>query len=180
MGSNGLLIPHGPTNISAFGLNLTIAPATGGGCLYKGPFANATVDLGPVAYQPLDADHGLTYNPRCLARDLSPVWANQTKPTDVAGVLATCGADLGCWDTNFEAISGVHAGGHFTIGSLNVDAYASAGDPVFYLHHAQVDRIWTLWQSLDLEKRTNAVYGTSTAFNGSFSVGVAPLLELEC
>lgn len=40
-----------------------------------------------------------------------------------------------------EAIPGVHAGGHFAIVGVAIDAYASAGDLAFYLHHAQVDRI---------------------------------------
>lgn len=68
-----------------------------------------------------------------------------------------------------EAIPGVHAGGHFAIGGIAIDAFASAGDPAFYLHHAQVDRIWTLWQNIDEPRnRTRQVYGTSTALNGEF------------
>jgi len=122
------------------------------------------VHLGPVAFAPVDADNGLAYNPRCLSRDLSLVWSNQTKPTDVVNLINSC-TDLGCFDTNLEAIDGVHAGGHFTIGSLNVDAYASAGDPAFYLHHAQVDRVWATWQNLNAKHRTSQVYGTGTAFN---------------
>lgn len=156
--------PPQPNNISAFGLNLSLAPATGGGCVYQGPFVNYTVDLGPVVFNPVDGDGGLDYNPRCLGRDLSLVWSNQTKPTDVVRTISSC-ADLGCFDTVLEAIDGIHAGGHFTIGSLNDDAYASAGDPVFWLHHSQIDRVWTIWQSLNPANRTSQVYGTSTAFN---------------
>lgn len=170
MGSNGKSIPHGPYNISAFGINLSLPPATGGGCVYQGPFVNYTVNLGPVAFAPVDGDGGLDYNPRCLGRDLSLVWSNQTKPTDVVRTISSC-TELGCLDTVLEAIEGIHAGGHFTIGSLNNDAYASAGDPAFWLHHAQIDRVWTIWQSLNPANRTNQVYGTSTAFNGeSYSI----------
>lgn len=76
---------------------------------------------------------------------------------------------LGCFGTLMEGIPGVHASGHFAIGGLAVDAFASAGDPAFYLHHAQVDRVWTLWQNIKAQrKRTRQVYGTSTAFNGEF------------
>lgn len=167
MGSNGKSIPHGPTNISAFGLSLTIAPATGGGCVYSGPFTPDAynVSLGPIAYAPYGPDHGLGYNPRCLSRDISLVWANNTKPTDVTTLINSC-TDLGCFDTNLEALNGVHAGGHFAMGGLGLDAYASAGDPAFYLHHAQVDRVWSLWQGLNPENRTSQTYGTGTAFNG--------------
>lgn len=62
-----------------------------------------------------------------------------------------------------EATPGTQAGGHFAIGGIAIDTYASARDPAFYLHHAQVDRIWTLWQNIN--NRTRQVYGTSTAFN---------------
>lgn len=171
MGSNGKPTPHGLTNITAFGLSLQVAPGTGGGCVYSGPFSNYTVNLGPLAFAPFDGHNGLDYNPRCLTRDLSLAWSNQTKPTDVTSVISSC-ADLGCFDTVFEALDGVHAGGHFTIGGLGLDAFASTGDPAFYLHHAQVDRVWTIWQNLKAQDRTRQVYGTSTAFNGEFPFGM--------
>ena len=179
LGSNGKPTPHGPTNLTAFGINLEIAPATGGGCVYSGPFKNYTVTLGPVAFAPIDGDNGLDYNPRCLSRDISLVWSNQTKPTDVTSLISSC-ADLGCFDTVLEAIDGVHAGGHFTIGSIDADAYASAGDPAFYLHHAQVDRVWTIWQNLNARNRTRQVYGTSTAFNGEFHFHMFHFQRIIC
>lgn len=59
------------------GLNAVYLPAgNGGGCVTSGPFANMTVNLGPVA---LDEPGGIevsnkdgvyAYNPRCLKRDL--------------------------------------------------------------------------------------------------------------
>jgi tyrosinase len=32
-------------------------------------------------------------------------------------------------------------------------------DPVFYLHHAQVDRLWWLWQQQDIESRAKTYQG---------------------
>lgn len=32
-------------------------------------------------------------------------------------------------------------------------------DPVFYLHHAQVDRLWWLWQQQDIGSRTKTYQG---------------------
>ncbi len=46
-----------------------------------------------------------------------------------------------------------------------MDPWASPQDPVFFLHHAQVDRLWSVWQGLDPGKRIQHVYGTQTAFN---------------
>ncbi|KAF7864418.1 hypothetical protein EAF04_006552 [Stromatinia cepivora] len=164
LGSNGAPIPRrNSTTISAFGLTLDIPPATGGGCI-SGPFSNYNVSLGPVAYAPYGPDHGLGYNPRCLSRDISPIWSNNTKPSDVVKLIKNS-PDLGTFDTNLEALDGVHAGGHFAMGGLGLDAYASAGDPAFWLHHTMVDKVWGLWQNLDAGERGRQVYGTSTAFN---------------
>ncbi|PQE29394.1 hypothetical protein CJF32_00003136 [Rutstroemia sp. NJR-2017a WRK4] len=163
MGSNGAAIPHNATIISAFGLTFPVPAATGGGCI-SGPFSDYTVNLGPVAFAPYGPDGGMGYNPRCLSRDISPVWANNTKPTDVVRLVNGC-TDLGCFDTACEAIDGVHGGGHFTMGGLGLDAYSSPGDPAFWLHHAMVDRVWSLWQGLDPKNRVGMVYGTGTAFN---------------
>ena len=177
MGSNGRSIPHGPTNVSAFGLHLTLAPGTGGGCVHSGPFTNYTLNLGPVAFEPKAGDNGLGYNPRCLSRDISPFWSNNTKPTDVARLINSCD-DLGCFDTNIEGDDGVHTAGHFIVGGIHIDAWASPGDPVFYLHHAQIDRAWTIWQNRNAKNRTRQVYGTSTAFNGQFHLYVFRSSEL--
>jgi tyrosinase len=61
---------------------------------------------------------------------------------------------------------GVHAGGHFWIGGdPGGDLYASPGDPYFFLHHAQIDRTWWIWQNQDSKTRQNAIAGTNTIFN---------------
>jgi tyrosinase len=41
----------------------------------------------------------------------------------------------------------------------------SPGDPAFYTHHAQIDRVWNIWQALDFENRQDAISGTSTFLN---------------
>lgn len=49
---------------------------------------------------------------------------------------------------------GVHGGGHFTIaGDPGADSFISPGDPAFYLHHSQVDRVYWIWQMLDFANR---------------------------
>ncbi|EAQ84435.1 hypothetical protein CHGG_08449 [Chaetomium globosum CBS 148.51] len=60
---------------------------------------------------------------------------------------------------------GVHASGHWQVGLNALDVYASPSDPVFWLHHAQVDRVWTIWQGQDPAARTYQVWGTGTAAN---------------
>lgn len=45
------------------------------------------------------------------------------------------------------------------------DFYSSPGDPVFYMHHTTLDRLWTLWQARDPATRQYAISGTSTIYN---------------
>lgn len=33
----------------------------------------------------------------------------------------------------------------------------SPGDPIFYFHHAALDRLWWIWQMQDADKRLNAI-----------------------
>jgi tyrosinase len=61
---------------------------------------------------------------------------------------------------------GVHSGGHLSLGASMFDFFASPSDPAFFLHYAQIDRVWTLWQAMDPE-RIPILSGTSTIFNGN-------------
>lgn len=39
---------------------------------------------------------------------------------------------------------------------------ASAGDPIFFLHHTNLDRLWWEWQKLDLPARLTDMGGPNT------------------
>lgn len=41
-------------------------------------------------------------------------------------------------------------------------AKASPGDPVFFFHHANLDRLWWEWQKLDLPARLSDMTGRNT------------------
>jgi len=61
---------------------------------------------------------------------------------------------------------GVHTAGHFTIGGdPGGDLFASPADPAFFLHHAMIDRVWWIWQNLDIKNRQYAIGGTLTLNN---------------
>ena len=51
-----------------------------------------------------------------------------------------------------ELENGPHAAVHGSI-SGDMISMCSPNDPIFFLHHAQVDRLWWLWQQADLEVR---------------------------
>jgi tyrosinase len=113
---------------------------------------------------------GLGYNPRCLRRDINKNAAAATT-TNQTYDLITKNSNMYWFQTVMEGQFsdgkiGVHAGGHFTIsGDPGGDFYVSPADPVFYLHHAQLDRLWWIWQLQDLEKRLLDLAKTRTMMN---------------
>ena len=40
-----------------------------------------------------------------------------------------------------------------------IDSIASPGDPIFYLHHSFLDKVWWDWQALDLPSRLTDMGG---------------------
>ena len=74
----------------------------------------------------------------------------------------------------------MHPSGHQTVGGLMVDQFASSSDPAFYLHHAQVDRMWSIWQSLDPSVRQNQLQGSTTWFNSKFPRNDLPPWRSVC
>ncbi|KAH9865134.1 hypothetical protein IAQ61_009081 [Plenodomus lingam] len=153
---------------------LLFKPANGGGCVTSGPFKDWTIHLGPFqtfaqGAPPNPQADGLGYNPRCLSRDISPQGVNETKDEYVVSLIKTNKDILSFQNTmqNFLPGSmGVHTGGHWTIGGdAGSDMFNSPADPAFYFHHGMIDRVWTTWQHLDLERRQNALAGTITSLN---------------
>ncbi|KAL4757816.1 tyrosinase family protein [Aspergillus foveolatus] len=52
-----------------------------------------------------------------------------------------------------------HAAGHIAVGGVMEDPTESNGDPLFYLHHAYLDRLWWRWQQADLPGRLSDMGG---------------------
>jgi tyrosinase len=42
-----------------------------------------------------------------------------------------------------------------------LDPIASPGDPLFYLHHAWLDKLWADWQAMDLPRRLTEMGGNN-------------------
>ncbi|ETS85172.1 hypothetical protein PFICI_03197 [Pestalotiopsis fici W106-1] len=153
-GGNG---PYVETNSTNNPFNLT--SRTGGGCVMDGPFTQDQFTVNVPS-------------PHCLTRDFIPPimngWAQQSL---VDQVLAT--EDYTAFARAVENVPSfdqpnIHGGGHFGVGgALGTigDANNSPGDPLFYLHHGNLDRIFSLWQSKDLPVRTNQVGGPIVPFD---------------
>ncbi|KAL2130634.1 hypothetical protein VTI74DRAFT_6135 [Chaetomium olivicolor] len=162
LGGNGEYIPHdGPVITPPPGVGgdaIPLPAGLGGGFVTTGPFANMTVNLGPVggladtAPGPLG---GLGYNPRGLKRDIGPAmnmrYANYTT---ILKLLTQ--PDIDKFRTVSEGVPytveiGPHGGVHYTIGGdPGGDLFTSPADPAFWVHHAQMDRMWATWQALGL------------------------------
>lgn len=151
---------------------------TGGGCVTQGPFANMTVNLGPdglIVYDgvTLSSTDLFAYHPRCLKRDFTD-YALQRYANE-SSVLTLLRDMENIWD--FETLMqgrqgvpelGVHGGGHYAMGGdPGRDVYVSPGEPLFWSHHANIDRVWWMWQMLDPETRVGNV---STAISGALTL----------
>lgn len=132
------------------------------------------VNLGPVApslkVQPNPQSDGLGYNPRCLRRDINK-YAAAVTTANYTYDLITTNQEIYWFQTVMEGQPqlkkwGVHTGGHYTVsGDPAGDFYVSPGDPMFWLHHAMIDRVWWIWQMQDLETRLAQVSMTKTMMN---------------
>lgn len=141
------------------------------------------LNLGPVA---LDAPGGarftaptgnsLDYNPRCLKRDLTDeILRLYVNATSVLNTIVQS-PDIAAFQSimqgpviNGQKLIGIHGGGHFSLGGdPGRDLYTFPGDPIFYFHHASIDRVWWICQMLDEESRVwgdSALSGTNTYRN---------------
>lgn len=65
--------------------------------------------------------------------------------------------------TTYEAVwdcysGSLHSAGHQGIGGKMGNVVASPTDPLFFLHHANLDRLWWDWQLVNLSSRLTGVF----------------------
>ncbi|KAF9878298.1 hypothetical protein CkaCkLH20_04336 [Colletotrichum karsti] len=159
---------------------IRIPGGPGGGCVTEGPFANMTVNLGPVQLSTPDGGTAVSpsgdnfaYNPRCLKRALNDYALHRYVNTTSLLSLLRNTSDVWWFEDLFSGTQGVpemgaHAGGHFAFGGdPGMDFYVSPGEPAFFVHHTNVDRVWWMWQMLDPDVRGANV---ETAVNGPITM----------
>lgn len=127
-----------------------IPGSTGGGCIGSGLFRNHRTH---IDY----ADRDTPGINRCIKRAIAPMiaslWQTQAKLDLVLAeptyeeMAVTLEGDVEFPDPLPKM--GMHNSGHTTIGGDMTDMFVSPGDPIFWLHHANIDRIWALWQAQD-------------------------------
>jgi len=131
----------------------------GGGCVKDGPFKDWVIKA-PKGTTPLSQPGNA-----CLSRNIWEELSFWMLPEREAEIKAeTNYLDMVITlegEPNFEQV-GMHGAGHWAIGGFSgsaSDVYTSTSDPLFYLHHANLDRIWAEWQEANPNTRTFEVSG---------------------
>ncbi|KAG8163087.1 hypothetical protein KVR01_007565 [Diaporthe batatas] len=134
------------TEASIWGTDPTTSFGSGAtdanGCVVDGPFTNLTYDINPQLER---------VGTQCLAYDLKQAQFELIAQT----IVDTCNA-LGTYKEFNTCIGGSpHTSGHFAIGGTMDDVSLSPADPLFFMHHTNLDRIWWEWQSKDDARLTD-------------------------
>ncbi|KAG0134204.1 hypothetical protein HOY82DRAFT_577371 [Tuber indicum] len=117
-------------------------------CVRDGLFASYTLHNGP----------GYSNRPHCINRainDQASIWSSQGE-IDNYLEKPNFREAWPCIEAN------PHGGGHAGVGGEMDNAISSPGDPLFYLHHTFLDRVWWQWQEKDLANRVRDIAGYTT------------------
>lgn len=120
----------------------------GGECIEDGPFVNLTIHL-TYNFTSLEfyADE------RCVHRAFNETAFLLGKQANIDECFASDDATvaLACYFVN------PHIAAHGGVGGLMNNVAGSIGDPLFFLHHTNLDRLWWDWQQVDPDARTYAI-----------------------
>lgn len=116
-----------------------------GSCITDGPFTQLELHI----------TQSTNYANYCLTRDFNTDGFQGATPSNVSS----------CYNsTTYEAAytcykSSPHTAGHAGVGGTMLDAVASPSDPLFFLHHTNLDRLWWEWQLANLTARLTDMSG---------------------
>ncbi|KAK0737959.1 hypothetical protein B0T18DRAFT_335390 [Schizothecium vesticola] len=128
------------------------------GCITNGPFANYTNSLGP----------GYEITNHCIDRRINDAISAFSAQSYIDACLA-----MRDFETAWPCIEGQpHTGGHAGIGAQMGNGVSSPGDPLFYLHHTWLDKVFWDWQAKDKAARVMKVGGTN--IGPDFAPGFPP------
>ncbi|KAJ3529389.1 hypothetical protein NM208_g9783 [Fusarium decemcellulare] len=137
-------------DMDALNESVVFNPNTGFGgqgdeCVTDGPFVNLTLHINSTS----------TSASACLSRAFNPTGFQGGVQENVD----TC-FSAATYDEAFECyMDSPHSAGHSGIGGIMQDVAGSPGEPLFYMHHTYLDRLWWLWQEADLPARLTDMGG---------------------
>ncbi|KAG4425556.1 hypothetical protein IFR04_001253 [Cadophora malorum] len=120
-----------------------------------------------------------SYSPHCLSRN----WNNgSSEPGRMLGEyyspeVVDGGQKLGNYSAYRYQLEGTPHGAIHAMMGGDMGPSTSPNDPIFFLHHTQVDRLWWLWQQQDPEKRNYEYSGIRT--QDQFDGVTPPEAELD-
>ncbi|KAJ3317848.1 hypothetical protein HDV06_001089 [Boothiomyces sp. JEL0866] len=110
--------------------------AKGTHCVFNGELANI------VSNYPSKHCVKRNWSPAGQDQNGIPILGSMYSPAQVAYILAS--KDYDSFRQNLENI--LHNNVHVGVGGDMYDPTTSPGDPIFYMHHRNVDRLWWIWQ----------------------------------
>ena len=91
----------------------------------------------------------LMTGPHTVTRNIG-VFAALPDAAAVAAAMAN-----GTFNTFSPALEGVHDSGHVWVGGSMLSIPTAPADPVFWMHHCEIDRIWAEWQANNPSQNPN-------------------------
>ncbi|KAI1260053.1 amino acid transporter [Xylariaceae sp. FL1019] len=135
---------------AVFGTDDLSFGTTQDGCVVDGAFANTTLRLNQLWGVKNTTEY-------CLSRSYDEsywAWANTTY-SDACFAKPNYTEAWPCWSAS------PHSSAHLAVGGTLEDQAASPGDPLFFLHHTNLDRLWWQWQQDNLPSRLYEMGGRS-------------------
>ncbi len=86
---------------------------------------------------------GLLGGPHTVTRNIG-AFATLPGAADVAAAMAN-----NTFNPFAGALEGIHNSGHVWVGGSMQSVPTAPADPVFWMHHAEIDRIWAEWQAVN-------------------------------
>jgi tyrosinase len=62
---------------------------------------------------------------------------------------------------------------------IGIDFYTSPGDPYFWLHHSNIDRVWWIWQTQDYANRQQVIAGGTSMLGWGKAQSLEDNIDLE-
>nr|XP_036582174.1 uncharacterized protein CTRU02_07740 [Colletotrichum truncatum]KAF6790834.1 hypothetical protein CTRU02_07740 [Colletotrichum truncatum] len=139
-------------------------------CVTEGAFGNFTVSYFNTALRAHCLNRGFNNG---LGVDNGKFQGKLYSPEKIAEITGN--------SHNFSTFATVlenepHGAIHQSVGGDLIPS-TSPNDPLFFLHHVQIDRLWWLWQQEDLETRTNDFSGIRILASGQVDEQPASLSD---
>ncbi|OLN87155.1 Tyrosinase 11 [Colletotrichum chlorophyti] len=144
------------TAASIWGTDPTTSFGTGAtdenGCVADGPFANVSYNVN------IQLERG---EAQCLAYDFK-----QSRFDEVSQEIVDACYEMDTYNDFNDCLGSTpHTSGHYAIGGTMDDVSLSPADPLFFMHHTNLDRLWWEWQSRKASRLTD-MGGRNAAVGG--------------